>query len=138
MKGSTRLSCELGVRNWILVVLFAAVPHFALAQHKNGSPAPTPHASATPHTSAPATQQHSMQGHSSMGARTHTAGPGSMGSHGPSNMSNPHGSPNTMHGGTNANSRPGTANSHVVGNAAGHTGNAMAWLRTTDPPGTWR
>ena len=62
MKGSTRRSCELGVRNWVLAALFAAVPLFALAQHKNSSPAPTPHASAPPHTSAPSTQQHSMPG----------------------------------------------------------------------------
>jgi hypothetical protein len=59
-----------------------------------------------------------------------------MGSHGPTNMSNPHGNTNSnmhgatnanMHGGANANTHAGAANGHAGGNmTAGHNANATA------------
>ena len=59
-----------------------------------------------------------------------------MGSHGPTNMSNAHGNPNSnlhgntntsMHGGANANTHAGAANGHPAGNmASGHNTNAAA------------
>ena len=132
MTWSTQPGFGVGLRKLVCAVLFAFVPAFVLAQHKNSSPpaakpAPTPHASAPVHTSAPAPQQHSnnMPGHGPTGSATHTAGSGSMGSHGPTNMSNVHGGTNaSTHGPTNANMH-GSANTHTTGNvAAGHNANA--------------
>src|SRR5579864_6523457 len=135
---------KIGLRLYAAFALLAAVPTLALAQHKNSPPphasAPAPHASAPPHNSAPprpaAPQQHSnMPSHNGMSSPTHTAGPGSMGMHGNSNMGNTHAGTNTnvhngnmanTHGGMNNASHPGAANTHSAGNMAGHNAGNVA------------
>ena len=120
---------EVGMRTFVLSVLLAAVPLLAMGQHKNSSPpskpAPTPHASAPAHTSAPGPQHPNAPGHSPMGAPSHNTGSGTMGSHGSTGDPNVHNGTNAnVHGGTNANVRSGPANSHAGGNAAGPGHNA--------------
>src|ERR1700756_2647690 len=135
---------KIGLRLYVALALLAAVPTFAVAQHKNSPPphgsAPAPHASAPPHNSAPprpaAPQQHSnMPSHNGMGSPTHTAGPGSMGAHGNSNMGTTHANTNAnvhngnmanTHGGVNNSAPPGAANTHNTGNLAGHNTGNMA------------
>src|SRR5246127_877784 len=135
---------KIGLRLYVALALLVAVPTFAVAQHKNSPPphgsAPAPHASAPPHNSAPprpaAPQQHSnMPSHNGMGSPTHTAGPGSMGAHGNSNMGTTHANTNAnvhngnmanTHGGVNNSAPPGAANTHNTGNLAGHNTGNMA------------
>src|SRR5215469_4227747 len=128
MKWSTQAGVGVGRRNSVLVLLFATVPLFALAQHHNSSPPSrpvlTPHASAPPHTSSP-WQHPNMPAHNATGSASRTPGPGSMGAHSntaSSNVRNGGTSPTmraetnagVMPGGTNANTRPGAANGHAA------------------------
>src|ERR1700724_3080146 len=96
---STKPCSKIGLRKYVIFALLAAVPTFAVAQHKNAPPphasAPAPHASAPPHNPAPprpaVPQQHpNMPSHNGMGSPTHPAGPGSMVTHGNRNMGNTH------------------------------------------------
>jgi len=137
---SINASSKNGLRHFVVLALLAVVPMVAVAQHKN-APAPhavpAPHASAPPHNSAPlrqaTPQQHSnMPSHNGMASPTHTPGPGSMGTHGNSNMANTRTGTNAnghtsnmanTHSGINNAAHPGNANSHNTGNMGHNTGN---------------